>query len=94
MASHPSDHQASRHGTKTSVRWGLLAIALGIVGMFGWMLVNGGRAQQNLATLCSGEYARARTAADTTTIDRRVIVPAGRSGNGAVTCRKYRQSSK
>ena len=82
-------------GSAAAVSWkprlGLLVFAAAMIGVFGWMWANRGRAQENLTIFCSGEYAQARTAADTAAIDRRVIVAPNRYGRGAVTCRQYRQ---
>ena len=82
-------------GSPVAVSWkprlGLFVFVAAMIGVFGWMWANRGRAQENLTIFCSGEYAHARTAADTAAIDGRVIVPPNKYGRGAVTCRKYRQ---
>ena len=75
------------------VRWSYLAIAVATVGVLVWVHANRGRAQQNLAALCTEEYAKARTAADTAAIDRRIIVPTSRRSTTGVTCRQYRHGS-
>jgi hypothetical protein len=87
---HP-DEQASTGPTPGKVRWGYLAFAIVVIGAYVWAYAAKDRAQRNLKALCTEEYAHARTAADTTTIDRRVLVPYGGRSTGGITCRQYRR---
>lgn len=91
MPDQHSESQPPPEPQRAMVRWGYLGIAVAIIGLFLWVHANKDRAQRNLTVLCTEEYGQAHTAADTTAIDRRIIVPMGRRGTAGVTCRQYRR---